>query len=220
MKKVFIFILLALVVCLGAYIALDKIDYLTPASENVYVYDNEDDQMEALGNLELTITDSILNKSRLTAELIVLEQDVCATQVWDKSWGDWDIFSKTKAITIFGTGYYVVDLNNLNANNITVDEDKLTVTVSIPEPTLKTVDVDLEKTEFQDTENGLLRFGEIKVTAEQGTIMLSKCEQAMKKELSTDNMTLKAQKAAEKKIADVLQPVVNAVNKDYEVIIK
>lgn len=220
MKKVFIFILLVLVVGLGAYIALDKLDYLTPTTSEVYVYDSEDEQMEKLGSLELSITDSILGEARETSELIVLEQDICATQVWDKSWGDWDVFSKTKTITIFGTGYYVVDLSNISANSITVDEEKLTVTVNIPDPTLKNVDVNLEKTEFQETDNGLFRFGEIKVTAEQSTIMLAKCEEAMEKQLSTDNMTQKAKESADKKIVGILQPVVNAVNKDYEVIVK
>jgi len=219
MKKAIVIILLVVVVLVGAYIAIDKLDFLAPSQSTSFVYDDEDEQMEALKNIELQITDAVLGEARETAELIVLERDITVTQTWDKSWWDWEIFSKTKKIKIHATGYYVVDLAGIDKDSITVDEDKLTVTIDVPDVKLKNVDIDLENTEFEDTKNGLLRFGEIKVTAEQSTLMLAKCEDVMETELSSDENLAKAQKSADKQLENLFANVIGAISNDYTVVI-
>ncbi|MBQ6569971.1 MAG: DUF4230 domain-containing protein, partial [Clostridia bacterium] len=150
MKKAIAIILLVLVLLGAAFVVANKLDLFSGTKATTYVYDDEEEQMEKLGKLKGKITDAVVGEAKENAELIVCEREVSVKQTWDKSWGDWGIFSKTKTMIIHGTGIYTVDLSKLSANDITVDEEKLTVTIDVPDAKLKTVDIDLPATEFED----------------------------------------------------------------------
>ncbi len=126
----------------------------------------------------------ITTGSRQKAELIVYEVDVkvdseVTNELLNISW-----FKKTQAVHSYGTGIYVVDLAQLDAAMVTVDQTNRIITVTVPDVKLKTVNYDITKTEFDDIERGPLGWGDIKLTQQQQQVLQTDIQQAMEAECS------------------------------------
>ena len=64
-----------------------------------------------------------------------------------------------------------------------MDETLASVTIQIPHAKLSYVTVDLDKTEYDETQKALFAFGEIKLTSEQTNILEQNIEDAMREQL-------------------------------------
>lgn len=111
---------------------------------------------------KLIAKDVIINKIHEKQELITLEVDLSENMAIDDSWGSLGIFKKISKINYAGTGTYVIPLTGIKADNIEVTNKN--ITIKVPEPSVKTITIDEDKTTFEPTEKGLLRFGDIKMT--------------------------------------------------------
>ncbi|MDR1563709.1 MAG: DUF4230 domain-containing protein [Oscillospiraceae bacterium] len=174
---------------------------------------------EQMGNLKVEFSNAILKEGKETAKLIVYEQNLEIDQKLDDSWFGWDIFKKTKTMTIVGKGQFIVDLSALKDADITLNEEYNLVQVSIPEAVLDNVNIDESKIRFNETDNGILRFGDIKVTPEQQAIITDSAKKAMTEKLDTALTHNKADAAAKTQIKKIFDPVVQKVNKDYWVVV-
>ena len=71
---------------------------------------------------------------------------------------------KTQNVSYTGTGYFVVDLDHLTADNVIADKDKKTVTIQIDHAYLQAIEIDPNNIMIDEVEESLLARGEIKLT--------------------------------------------------------
>ena len=117
--------------------------------------------------VEVRFSDVILSGQNETRKLIVSTQTgTVSTKLTDRLIRqlDFDFMKKTQNVFYTGTGYFVVDLDNLTAANIVEDRDKKTVTIRIDHPYLQTVEVDPNRILIEDVEESLLARGDIKLS--------------------------------------------------------
>lgn len=115
--------------------------------------------------LNITTEESLINEIKSTSKIIPLEVELSKFITIDKSWGSLEVFQKYKRIKFYANCSFYIDLSKLKKEDISLDESDLTITVSNPQ--IFTIDILREKTTYEDSTNGLLRFGEITLTSEE-----------------------------------------------------
>ncbi len=172
-----------------------------------------------LGFTAIDFMDAILGSTRIKEELVVMEQDVEYVSLITKAgFGDWAVFRKTKSVTFAGTGVYTLDLSKLDASRITVDDEEKTVTLKIPHTTLTYLELRPEDMTFDDTEKGLLAFGDLKLTMEEQNAFERLAKQNMAKKLATQTLFTRADGFAQMKCWEIFQPLVDTVSKEYRLV--
>ena len=172
-----------------------------------------------LGNTQ-AFGDAILGEARQKQELVVFEQDVEVESSITQALANLEIFSKTKVIHSFGTGVYTVDMSKIDTNAIAVTDNPRTVTLTIPHTQLQYITKNLEATQFEDTQRGLLGFGEVKLTQEQQNILERSIEDSMREQLESEEVFADADKAALLVVYDAYQPVIAKVDSSFALVVK
>lgn len=168
-----------------------------------------------MGYNKIDFSNAILGESRTKSDFVVLEQDVTVSTRVSQALANLALFEKSQVIRSYGTGVYVVDLSALSENDITVDESLSSVAIQIPHAALSYVTVDLDKTEYEETQKALFAFGEIKLTSEQTNILEQNIEDAMREQLTTDEMQQKADTHALSQVRSLFEPIVQSVAPNY-----
>ena len=158
------------------------------------------------------IAEAVLGEMRTQSSLVALERDASVDTTVSTALLDWDVFRKTKTIRCYGTGVYTVELGGFTDDDITVDDALRIVTVSIPHAELAYVTVDLEKTEFEETQHGFLSFGELKLTPEQQNALERETEASLRDKLNDGATLNEADAAARKALEQLLTPIVSAAD--------
>ena len=209
-------------ILLAVLFLLPKIkDMLTP-DINIDVPDSLSGLLpdEKMGYNKIDFSNAILGESRTKSDFVVLEQDVSVTTRVSQALANLALFEKSQMIRSFGTGVYTVDLSNLAESDIAVDNEQKTVTITIPRAGLSYVTVDVDKTEYEETQKALFAFGEIKLTNEQMGLLEQSIQDAMRAELETADMLAKADAAAMSQVQQLFLPLVQAIAADYSVVIR
>ena len=169
------------------------------------------------GYTAVDFQDAIRGEAVGHSELIVMEEpmQLSTTLLKEGPW-EWEVFRRTKNVTYYGTGVYTVDLSTLNTSKIKVDEDAKKVTVTVPHAVLQYINPDYDKIEFEDTETGLLAFGDIKLTAEEQAALENSVLDAMREHLTSKELMESADKFAEMKIWEIFQPLVTSVSPEFQ----
>ena len=180
-----------------------EVDYLI--SDHFFTYTAQD------------FSEAIMGKAKQEKSLVVMSQELeIPTTITKAGLGNFEIFSKAKTITYFGTGIYSVDLNSLNSNSIEVDNEENIVKVYIPHAKFDYVNIDLDKTVFEDTEKGLLAFGDIALTLEQQNQIQKNVEEMMKEKLLEDKYLKQADEYAVMKVWELFQPLISKTAPAYK----
>jgi hypothetical protein len=158
--------------------------------------------------------EALVNEIHQKQELITLEIQMTESVTLNNSWGSLEIFKKAQSINYSGTGSYTVDLSSLKAENIIIDDKNKNVNVKVASPTIKGVSISEEKTEYKTPENGLLRFGEIKLTPEENQMLLSSVKDKMLKKMSEQDFISQAKTSSEQTLKNLIQSVIS--NKTIE----
>ena len=174
---------------------------------------------ETMGYSKFDFSNAILGESREKSEFVVLEQDVTVTSRVSQALANLALFEKSQLIRSYGTGVYSVDLSKLAEDDITLDNEQKTVTVTIPHAVLSYLTVDVDKTEYEETQKAIFAFGEIKLTNEQMGLLEQSIQDAMRAELETADMLAKADASAVTQVQKLFLPLVQAVAADYTVVI-
>lgn len=200
---------------------LPRIKALFPTSVNLSVPDSLSGMLpdETMGYNKIDFSNAVLGESREKSDFVVLEQDVTVTSRVSQALANLALFEKSQIIRSYGTGVYSVDLSTLTEQDVAVDESLTTVTISIPHAALAYITVDLEKTEYEETEKALFAFGEIKLTSEQTNILEQSIDDAMRVQLTSDEMLQKADAHAISQTQQLFEPVIQAVAPEYVVVI-
>lgn len=166
-----------------------------------------------LGYTSADFQDVILGSSTAKQDLEVLEQAVIVdTTITKAGLGNLSIFSKTKQCEFAGSGIYTIDMGKMDKDHITYDADARTVTVKIPHAVLAHVILDEANTTFQDTEKGLLAFGDLALTQEQQNELQTSIKAKMSEELGKQDLMDMADDFGKKKVWQILDPLVSTVN--------
>ena len=164
--------------------------------------------------------DAILGKAKENTELIVMEQPITmATTITRAGLGNLAIFSKVKNVTFHANGLYTVDLSKIARSQIKVDHTAHVVVLQIPHAALHSVNLDVDSMEFEDTERGLLAFGDIKLTAEEQNMLESAALKDMTERLSAEEMLKDADQMAILKVYEIMEPIITSVAANYHITI-
>ena len=174
---------------------------------------------EKMGYSKIDFSDAILGESRAKSDFVVLEQDITVSTRVSQALANLALFEKSQVIRSYGTGIYTVNLAALTSDDIALDNELRQIAISIPHAALSYVTVDVEKTEFEETQKAIFAFGEIKLTNEQLNLLEQSIQVAMKEQLNSVEMLLKADSYAITQVQKLFEPIVRSVAPDYSVLV-
>ena len=173
--------------------------------------------------VEVNFSDVILSGQNETRKLIVSTQTgTVATKLTDRliKQLDFDFMKKTQNVSYTGTGYFVVDLDNLTAANVITDSGSKTVTIRIGHPYLRAIEIDPNNIIIDDVEESLLARGDIELTVADYTAIERELRSRLEEKFDTAANGQAADELALKMVQEVYEPVVKAVDRRYRVIVQ
>lgn len=182
--------LMPLVIAVLAFLLFVSSLYLFPqfkASLGLKDLPTSFDDMRAdkiMGYKTVEIQNSVLSEAKRVQRLVVREQTVSVDVELSQMLWNIPLFEKTKVMHAYGTGVFGYDLSNVQGDIVSVNHNTLEVVVELGEPALLYVEPDHSKTTFEATEHALLAFGDIRLTAEQMTVVNQDIVEGMKNALS------------------------------------
>ena len=217
--------LMPLTIAVLAFLLLVSSLYLFPqfkASLGLKDLPTSFDEMRAdkvMGYKTIEIRDSLLSESRRAEYLVVMEQDVSVDIEVSQMLWNIPLFEKTKVIHAYGIGVFGIDLTDLKQEAIQVDHNIREVVLTLGETKLLYVENDHEKTTYEETEHALFAFGEIRLTAEQQTVVNKEIQDAMKEALALVSTGLETSKSARKAAEAFYEPLIGALAPGYDFVI-
>lgn len=164
--------------------------------------------------------DVIVSKIQSTKKLISLETDLKQSITLDQSFGNISPLKKVQKIDFYGKGNYVINLESFNKSDVSLNLKSNQLIVTIPKPVINDVFIDKEKTVYYTTDNGLLRFGDITLSASDYSYIEKKVEEKMKSELSTTKLYEKAEYSSKEQVRNLIEALYNDKNIDIKVELK
>ena len=181
--------------------------------------EDHDLTLENNGFLGYTVADfqeAILGDSEQLKKLEVYKVDVSdAVQLTDTGLANLKIFTKTQLLTYKGTATYTVDLGQVTKDDITLDEEKMTVHLKIPHTVLEPININEEDIEFGDVERGLLGIGKIKMNPEDMSKIQKEARNKMTEKLEQQKTSEVADRFAKMSVWEIYQPIIDTVTSGY-----
>lgn len=170
--------------------------------------------------VQVDFYDVIIGKHEEVRKLIVGTQETTvSTKLTDRLIEILDVgfLKKTQKVSYTGTGYFVVDLDNLTQNDVVLDKNNKTVTIFIEHAYLQAVEIDPDKIIIDEVKEGLLAWGDIKLTVSDYNAIEKELKNRMEEELNTAQNGQAADDNALRMVREIYEPVVKAVDAAYEV---
>lgn len=161
MKKYLILIIACLVV--GGAATLGAVKRITPAEEKTFKTVTHDMPDAEKITQRIKITDGIVSSVDSVSELVTMQVQLENTVKLDYSVTSFDILKKSQDIIFYGDCRYSVDLSFFSEDDIRVEDDR--VVLYVDRPVISSIEINEDETKVFDTNNGLLRFGEIAATS-------------------------------------------------------
>ncbi len=133
---------------------------------------------------------------------------------------DFGFLKKTQSVSYTGTGYFVVDLDNLTAANIIEDKDRKTVTIRIGHAYLQAIDIDPDNIIIDDVKEGLLARGDIELSVKDYRMIEQDLRTRLEDKFDTVANGQTADGIALKMVEEVYEPIVKAIDRRYDVIVE
>ena len=214
-----ILVLLILIVVIRGYLhGTDPVH--TQVSDGIEQIDLDTIYLQSSG-VEVNFPEIILSHQNETRKLIVSTQDgTVTTKLTDRliKQLDFDFLKKTQDVSYTGTGYFVVDLDNLTEANIIVDKDEKTVTIQIGHAYLQTIEIDPGKVIIDDVKESLLAWGDIKLTVADYNAVEQDLRTRLEEKFNTAANGQAADELALQMVKEIYEPVVKAIDHRYSVI--
>lgn len=190
--------------------------------DNIEQVDLDRINLEPSG-VEVNFSEVILSHQNESRRLIVSTQSGKVTiQLTDRliEKFDFEFMKKTQSVSYTGTGYFVVDLDNLTTENIIQDKDKKTVTVRIDHAYLQAIEIDPNKIIIDEVKEGLLARGDIKLTVADYNTIEKELRSRLEEKFNTASNGQAADEIALKMVKEIFEPIVKAIDRRYEVIVE
>ena len=130
---------------------------------------------------------------------------------------DFDFLKKTQTVSYAGTGYFVVDLDNLTAANVIEDKEKKTVTIFIDHAYLQAIEIDPNNIIIDEVKEGLLARGDIELTVRDYNVIAKELRTRLEEKFDTVTNGQKADALALKMVQEIYEPIVKAIDRRYDV---
>jgi len=167
---------------------------------------------------KINVKEVLMNDIKGKAELITLEIELQQTLEWDETWWEKDVFRKSQKVTFHGSGIYTTDLAEIDYEDVMLDEGSKRILIKMNRPSVRLVNLNEEKTEFNDVETGVLRFGNVKMTPEESEILRKVAKDKMNEELNSEENLARASLHAESAINELFSKVLDSIDQGtYEI---
>ena len=173
--------------------------------------------------VEVNFSDVLLSEHEESRKLIVsTQQGTVTTELTDRliKQLDFSFLKKTQSVSYTGTGYFVVDLDNLTASNIIEDKEKRTVTIKIDHAYLQAIEINPNNIIIDQVKEGLLAWGDIELTIADYNAIEKDLRSRLEKKFDTAANGQAADDLAIKMVKEVYEPIVKAIDRRYSVIVE
>lgn len=173
--------------------------------------------------VEVDFSEVLLGSHEEMRKLIVSTQEATvSTELADKLIQkiDFDFLKKTQKVSYTGTGYFVVDLDNLTKENIVDDKEKKILTIKIGHAYLQAIEIDPDKIMVDEVKKGLLTWGDIELTVKDYNVIEKELRNRLEDKFNTAENGQEADEIALQMVKEVYEPVVKAIDKDYSVVVE
>lgn len=127
------------------------------------------------------------------------------------------LFNKTQKITYRGKADFYLDMSRLGENSIRLDNDNRAVIIEIPHTQLAEIEIDPDQFTYEETEKGLLTFGELRFTAKQYNNLEKMCKEKIKTAVNTEENVKASEEAAVEELTKIYEPIIKTVDDSYHV---
>lgn len=169
---------------------------------------NTSKDIEAVNNVDIISEEILINEIKNTNKIIPLEIELSKIITIDKSLGNLEIFEKYKRIKFFANCSYYIDLSLITDEDIKMNKNNSTLDLNITKPEIFNIDILKDKTIYEETSNGLLRFGDIKLSSEEFNSIQEMVDDSFKEILQDKEIYDKALINSKKSITQLLQPII------------
>lgn len=128
---------------------------------------------------------------------------------------DFDFLKKTQKVSYTGTGYFVVDLDNLTKDNIIQDKKNKTITIQIDHAYLQVIEIDPNKIIIDEVKEGLLARGDIELTVKDYNAIEKELRNRLEAKFDTAENGQEADAVALRMVKEVYEPIVKAIDAEY-----
>ncbi len=171
-----------------------------------------------IGDICVALQEAVLGNASEQKKLEVYTQEITdITKVTDKGALPFGLSEKYQYVQYTGTATYTVDLAGIDEEHISVDEDAKTITLTVPH-TQENLDIEEEQTDTEETEKvGILAVGDPKMSEDERKTLILEVREKMEAKLEEQGTSEKADEMARTIVAQIYQPFVTAIDKDYQV---
>lgn len=160
----------------------------------------------------------IIEQFKKESQLVVSSADASIDlELKQKGVFDVDLLNKTQKIRYKGTGRFYVEMSELSKENIAIDEENKTITITVPHTKLLPLEIDPNRFESEDAKKGFLAFGDLKFTPKEYNDLETEVKGKLEKSVNTKENRLKADENAREEITKIYDPIVKALDSDYSV---
>lgn len=173
--------------------------------------------------VEVDFSEVLLSNQEETRKLIVSTQEAAvSTELSDKLIQklDFDFLKKTQKVSYTGTGYFVVDLDNLTKESIVQDKENKVITIKIGHAYLQAIEIDPDKIIVDEVKKGLLAWGDLELTVNDYNAIEKELRNRLEAKFNTAENGQEADKTALRMVKEVYEPIVKAIDKDYSVAVE
>lgn len=173
--------------------------------------------------VEVDFAEVLLSNQEETRKLIVSTQEATvSTELSDKLFQklDFDFLKKTQKVSYTGTGYFVVDLDNLTNENIVQDKENKVITIKIGHAYLQAIEIDPDKIIVDEVKKGLLAWGDLELTVNDYNVIEKELRSRLESKFNTAENGQEADEIALRMVKEVYEPIVKAIDNQYSVVVE
>ena len=173
--------------------------------------------------VQVDFSEVLLGSQAETRKLIVSTQEATvSTELTDSLIKklDFDFLKKTQKVSYTGTGYFVVDLDNLTKENIIQDKKAKTVTIRIDHAYLQAIEIDPNKIIIDEVKEGLLARGDIELTVKDYNTIKKELRNRLETKFNTAENGQTADATALRMVEEVYAPLVQAIDAEYKLLVE
>ena len=141
-----------------------------------------------INNIKIISEESLVKEIKNVNKIIPLEVELSKTVTIDKSWGELEILKKYKRIRFFANCSYSIDLSQITTDDINIDNKNKELNIILTKPEIFSININRKKTEYEESSNGLLRFGEIKLTSEEFDLIQEEVNKGFEETMKSDEI--------------------------------
>ena len=173
--------------------------------------------------VQVDFSEVIIGTPEETRKLIVSTQEgTVSTELTDSLIRklDFDFLKKTQKVSYTGTGYFVVDLDNLTKESIIQDKQNKTITIRIDHAYLQAIEIDPNKIIIDEVKEGLLARGDIELTLKDYNTIEKELRKRLETKFNTAENGQNADAIALRMVKEVYEPLVKAIDSSYTLYIE